>query len=181
MKTELEQALASINETVTSFVTNQKSMQLQLDAIDRSTKDRAAQFTATLLLQEKMKATPSMVQLFADRRGKAVLTLDAKEAAPILQKTTITATGLGFQQTGVMQIDRIPGIVPEARQQLTVRGELSSSPTNLGIVDFVRVSTPMSLASPVPEASTKPENQLVFTSFSEKIRTLATWIPASKQ
>jgi len=51
----------------------------------------------------------------------------------------------------------------------------------MAIVDFVRVQTPLSIASPVPEASTKPENQLQFQSLSEKIRTLATWIPASKQ
>ncbi|WP_263418410.1 phage major capsid protein [Terriglobus albidus] len=39
----------------------------------------------------------------------------------------------------------------------------------------------MGIASPVAEASTKPENAVTFTSSSEKIRTIATWIPATKQ
>jgi HK97 family phage major capsid protein len=33
----------------------------------------------------------------------------------------------------------------------------------------------------VPEASLKPENQLNFVSVSERVRTIATWIPASRQ
>jgi HK97 family phage major capsid protein len=33
----------------------------------------------------------------------------------------------------------------------------------------------------VPEASLKPENQLQFTSISEKVRLIATTIPATKQ
>src|SRR5258708_31429068 len=48
-------------------------------------------------------------------------------------------------------------------------------------VDFVKVTTAMTIASPVAEASTKPENAVVFTASSEKIRTIATWIPATKQ
>jgi HK97 family phage major capsid protein len=49
------------------------------------------------------------------------------------------------------------------------------------VVDFVKVSQPLSPGSPVPEASLKPENQLTFTSISEKVRLIATWIPATKQ
>ena len=57
--------------------------------------------------------------------------------------------------TGVMAIDRVPGIVPEARQELTVRDALTSNPTTLPIVDFVRVLQPLTVGSPAPEASTE--------------------------
>jgi HK97 family phage major capsid protein len=83
--------------------------------------------------------------------------------------------------TGVLQIDRIPGITPEARQALTIRDVLTANPTQLQVVDFVKVSTPMSIASPVAENSTKPENAVTFTSASERVRTIATWIPATRQ
>jgi HK97 family phage major capsid protein len=33
----------------------------------------------------------------------------------------------------------------------------------------------------VAEASTKPENQATFTTVSERVKTIATWIPASRQ
>jgi HK97 family phage major capsid protein len=49
------------------------------------------------------------------------------------------------------------------------------------VVDFIKVGTPLGIASPVPEASVKPENALNFTSSSEKIRNIATWLPATRQ
>lgn len=71
--------------------------------------------------------------------------------------------------------------MPEARQLLTVRDVLTARPTTQPVIDFVRVQTAMTPASPVAEASTKPENAVVFQSLSEKVRTIATWIPATKQ
>ena len=123
MKSELQTVLDSINGTVNTFVTNQKAMQRQLDAIDLQTKERAAQFTATPSLVEKLQATPGFQQLITDRRGRAVLNLSGKETAMVLQqKTTITETSQGFMTTGVMPIDRISGITPEARQVFDCEG-----------------------------------------------------------
>jgi HK97 family phage major capsid protein len=58
---------------------------------------------------------------------------------------------------------------------------LFARPTSLAIVDFVKVTSPLSIASPVAEGSVKPENSLSFATVSEKVRTLATWIPATRQ
>ena len=49
------------------------------------------------------------------------------------------------------------------------------------VVDFVKVTSAPAIASPVPEAIVKPENSVTFSSLSEKIRLIATWIPATKQ
>jgi HK97 family phage major capsid protein len=181
MKNELQQTLDVMNETVATFVTNQKSMQRQLDAIDLSIKDRAVGFIARESLVDKLKAVDGFNRLITDRRGSATLTLKGQDMALLQRKTTILASGQGFMTTGVMPIDRIPGITPEARQVLQVRDVLTSNPTVMTLVDFVRVQSPMTIASPVPEGSTKPENALSFVSLSEKVRTIATWIPASKQ
>ena len=97
------------------------------------------------------------------------------------RKTTITSSAVGVATTGVLQIDRIPGITLEARQTLTVRDLLSARPTTMQVVDFVKVNTPMANASPQVEGSAKAENAVTFSSVSEKVRTIATWIPASKQ
>jgi HK97 family phage major capsid protein len=64
---------------------------------------------------------------------------------------------------------------------LTVRDALTARPTTAQIIDFVRVNSPMTIASPVPEASLKPENAMTFTTASERVKTVATLIPASKQ
>ena len=109
------------------------------------------------------------------------------------RKTTISGTTsgtgsggdplnpVGAMTTGVLQIDRIPGITPEARQVLKVRNVLAARPTTMAVVDFVKVTSPMAIASPVAEASVKPENSVTFQSLSEKVRLIATWIPATKQ
>ena len=79
-----------------------------------------------------------------------------------------------------MPIERIPGITPEARQVLTVRSVLSATATVMALVDFVKVLSPMTVASPVPEGSLKPENAGFLSSQrAEKIRTISTWLPAS--
>ena len=130
--------------------------------------------------EERLKNNDTAARLVKDKRGPAVLNLSAKEFPELFRKTTITSGTVGTATTGVLQIDRIPGIVAEARQQLTIRGLLMRS-TTMQVVDFVRVSQPLTVGSPVPEASLKPENQLNFQSLSEKVRLLATWIPATRQ
>jgi hypothetical protein len=90
-----------------------------------------------------------------------------------------TLLPVGVSTSGVLQIDRTAGVTLEARQKLKIRDCLTATPTNLAVVDFLKVSTPSSIASPVVEASTRPENQLGFTSVSEKVRLIATWIPAT--
>jgi HK97 family phage major capsid protein len=81
----------------------------------------------------------------------------------------------------VLTIDRIGGITTEARQTLTLRDLLPSRPTTNQIIDFVKVNSPMGIGSPQTEASDKALNAVTFSAVSEKVRTLATWIPASRQ
>jgi len=143
-------------------------LQKQVDTLDRSLQGRSVSGTG-------------IAQLVSDKRGTGRITLRGEDSRLIESKTTVLASAVGYGTTGVLQIDRAPRISSEARQRLTIRSLLSASPTSLGIVDFVSVSTPLSIASPQTEGSVKAENQLTFTSKSEKVQTLATWIPASRQ
>ena len=88
---------------------------------------------------------------------------------------------VGTATSGVLQIDRIPGITAEARQILGSGSAAARGQPHVIVVDFVKVSTPMAIASPVAEGSIKPENSMTFTTVSEKVRLLATWIPATRQ
>lgn len=182
MDMELKDALASIRGTVEGFKNQQDAIQRQVDAIDTATKQRHVQDILTTPLVEQLKASDQFARLLHDRRGRAILTLSGKDAKSFLQtKTTLTASAQGFAAPGVMPSERIPGIVPEARQTLFVRNVLTARPTTNALVDFVRVTTPNTIASPVAEASTKPENAVSFEAASEKVKTIATWQPASRQ
>ena len=91
-----------------------------------------------------------------DRRGRAVIRFDRKECAPLFErKTTITSAGQGYMTTGVMPIDRIPGIVPEARQELTVRDALTANSDDASRCRFRESLQPMTIGSPAPEARRK--------------------------
>jgi HK97 family phage major capsid protein len=182
MDPNIKSVLDSIKGSVESYGPKITAMQTQLDAQDRNFASKLFGDTPPQPFVEKLKSHEGFQRLLHDRRGKAVLTLTGKDASDFLQrKTTVSEVGQGFATTGVMPIDRDTGITPEARQTLTVRDALTSRPTSFAVVDFVKVTTPMGLASPVPEASVKPENAVAFTSESEKVRTIATWIPATKQ
>jgi len=185
MNSDREKFIEQITDNVQSILTKYTALQQQVDSMDLQLQ-QAQRLTQAIVtgsaIKKTMDESESLNRLLKDRRGTAVINFkDAAMVEFMQHKTTITETGLGFQTTGVMPIDRISGIVPEARQILTIRDELYARPTTMAVIDFVRVSIPMSIASPVPEASVKPENQLSFNSLSEKVRTLATWLPASKQ
>jgi HK97 family phage major capsid protein len=181
---ELKSALDALKKSISELApaSTITKLQQQVDAIDVKMATRHIADSQAPPLMEQLKSNEDVSRLLRDKKGTAIINLDAKTTSTILQtKTTLTEAGQGFQTTGVMQIDRIPGITPEARQVLTVRDVLTARPTMLPVVDFVKVSSPLSIASPVPEASTKPENALQFTSSSEKIRLIATWLPATRQ
>jgi HK97 family phage major capsid protein len=181
LKNALDALKKSIGELAPKSVIDK--LQTQVDAIDvKLAGNHLAGGVNAPSLIDQLKSNEDVSRLLRDKKGTAILNFDAKTTSTILQtKTTLTESGQGFQTTGVLQIDRIPGITPEARQTLTVRDVLTARPTLLPVVDFIRVSTPLGIASPVPEASTKPENALNFISSSEKIRTIATWLPATRQ
>ncbi len=163
-----------------------EALQKQVDAIDvKMAQQRIDEGPGVDLLEKEMKEDDSIMRLLKDKRGKAVLNLSSKQAKALLEgKTTITSgTGgaVGAATSGVLLIDRIPGIVPEARQGLTVRDLLTARPTTFQVIDFVKVNSPMVPASPQVEAGLKFENQVTFTTVSERVRTIATWIPATRQ
>lgn len=169
----------------------------QCDAIDVKMATRLvgdSSFGSPSTLAKSISENESVQRLLRDRRGSAILNLKGNEVVDLMSRKTIisnitsgTSSGgdtlnpVGAATTGVLQIDRTPGITPEARQTLKVRDCLSARPTNMAMVDFVKVSSPMSIASPAAEGSVKAENSVTFQSVSEKVRTIATWIPATRQ
>jgi HK97 family phage major capsid protein len=96
-------------------------------------------------------------------------------------KKTLTNAAAGFATSGVLAIDRLPGIVGVQFRQLRIRDLLRSQPTDLPQVDYVKVSAFDNEASPQVEASNKAQSDLTLASVSERVRTIAHWVPCSKQ
>jgi HK97 family phage major capsid protein len=183
---ELHEIASSIQTSVqglsTKFDTKMAALQTQVDAIDARGADQLHAHVSTKSVKTILEESDQFQRLVSDRRGRATLTLTAENAPHMFQrKTTITSSGVGWMTTGVLPIERIPEITTEARRRLVVRDALYARPTTFQVVDFVKVTSPMTIASPVAEASLKPENAVTFASTSERVKTIATWIPASKQ
>jgi HK97 family phage major capsid protein len=195
---ELKSALDALTAGIAAAVSakDHKALQRQVDAIEVQIAKRhigSSSFGTPSTLVKNITENEGIARLLKDRRGCAVLHLKGSEYAELMDRKSIissTASGtsegdplapVGVSTTGVLQIDRTPGITAEPRQVLRVRNVLSARPTTMSSVDFVKVSTPLAAGAMVAEASVKPENALQFTSLSEKVRLIATWIPATKQ
>jgi HK97 family phage major capsid protein len=189
---ELKKGLEEAVEKKASIQTVSK-LQAQVDAIDVKLAQRFVGNVQQKSLVDELKENESVSRLLHDRKGRAYIELSPQQTSAIMaRKTVISAIGsgsdgedtlnpVGVATTGVLPIQRIPGITVEARQVLKIRNVLTARPTTMQVVDFVKVSSPMTIASPVPEASLKPENSVTFASYSERIKLIATWIPATKQ
>lgn len=159
-----------------------EALQKQADALDIKLAEKHAAAEPEETLEQYLSKDEGLKKFMRDRNGNYVLNFDAKQARQFERKTTITSTDIGYATTGVLQIDRRPGIVPEARQRLMVRDVLTARPTQSQVIDFVRVNSPMTIASPQQgEGHDKKEAAVTFTAASERVKTLATWIPASRQ
>jgi HK97 family phage major capsid protein len=157
-------------------------LQTQADGIEKKIAERHVIETPSKSLLDTLKENEDIANFLKKRSGSVAFKLDAKQTQQLWEtKTTIDSAAVGAQTTGVLQIERIPGIVQEARQTLTIRDLLASRPTENQVIDFVKVNSPLTTASPQIETHTKKENAVTFTTVSEKVRTLATWIPASRQ
>jgi HK97 family phage major capsid protein len=180
---QLVERLTSIKSLMQGYTNSQKSMQSQLDGIDVKLRDRSVASPGRVGLKELLENNESVKALMDKRAKGATFQLEGHQVNQFLErKTTITTSvGTGFATPGVLSIQQIPGITLEARQALKVRDVLYQRPTTAGLVYFVKVNSPMTIASPVVEGNVKPENAITFTSLSERIKTIATWIPASKQ
>ena len=160
-----------------------EALQKQTDAMDAKLANAALGVSEEKdQFEETLKNDESVQRLLKDKRGNAIINFTGKTARSLFErKTTITTGAVGFATTGVLPIGRLDGITAEPRQQLTIRDLLSASPTTFQVIDFVKVLQAMTIASPVVEAGLKPENAVTFTTVSERVKTIATWIPATRQ
>lgn len=150
-----------------------EKLQQQVDGLDIKLAAKQASTEAPKSLVESLKEDDTVARLVRDKKGTGTFRV---KSANIETKTVITSAGFDAAIRTYA-----PGIVPEARQQLTLRNLLTARPTQAQMIDFIRVTTPFSPAVVAPETTLKAENAVQFTTVSEKVRTIATWVPAAKQ
>lgn len=158
-----------------------EAIQKQVDAIDSKMASRPSGAETEEAVEDYLKKHDGVQRVIRDKSGSCTIELEEKHVRQLQRKTSITSSAVGSATSGVLQIDRDPGIVLDAREQLTIRAVLSARPTSLPQIDFVKINAAMAKASPQTEASDKYENAVTFTVGNAYVRTVATWIPATRQ
>jgi HK97 family phage major capsid protein len=97
-------------------------------------------------------------------------------------KTLIDSAAVGSSTPGILNAQRVPGIVPLAERQLRIRDLLAQNRTTNNAVDFVKENAFTNAASPQGvDGTAKGESADTFVIDSERVTTIAHWIPASRQ
>jgi len=96
-------------------------------------------------------------------------------------KTLVTGASLGNLAGYLYPSYRVPGIVEDPRRAARVRSLLNVIPTTAGAIDWIRESGFTNNAAVVAEGGAKPESEITFENKSTTIKTIAHWIPVTKQ
>ncbi|PJI55397.1 phage major capsid protein [Methylobacterium radiotolerans] len=93
-------------------------------------------------------------------------------------KALTSATGSGG---ALVTPARQPGIVALPQRPMTVRGLLAPGETESNLVQFVRQTVRTNNATTVAEGAQKPESVVSYEEAEAAVRTIAHWIPISRQ
>ena len=106
-----------------------------------------------------------------------------KKSAPVevdfFRKDLVTSAA-GSAGTLIMP-NRAPGIVAAPDQEVWLRDLLNVQRTDTNAIEFVRETGFTNNAAPVPEGELKPESGLTFDISTATVKTIAHWIPATRQ
>lgn len=169
-----------------------KSMSVETKSAIEKLTDKANELTdRCLALESKATAQPeggapqeSIGEMFVKSDAWKALQQKRSGSAMVEIKTAIVnATG---QNQPLVPAQRLGGIVYEPERRLTIRDLLPVGTTQSNMVEFAKENTFTNnagpqYASPDFENVTKPESGITFTLDNEPVRTLAHWIPVSRQ
>lgn len=143
-QSEITPVLKNVND----WRREQKNLQQQVDTIDMKLNDRVGGYSPSSKgLETYLKENESVQRLLRDKKGSAIIRFEGEASRLFDRKSVITVatsgsigtdTGnpVGVSTSGVMPIDRSPGITPDARYALRLRGVLYARPTTAAVIDF---------------------------------------------
>jgi HK97 family phage major capsid protein len=92
-----------------------------------------------------------------------------------------TVTSAADSGGALVTPDRDQEVITGARRRMTVRGLLSSGPTASNAVQIMRETLYTNAAAVVAEGALKPESNITYELVNVPVRTIAHWIPVSRQ
>jgi HK97 family phage major capsid protein len=93
----------------------------------------------------------------------------------------VKALDSGAGSAGTLIRPQRVGEILKPTVRVTVRDLLAQGNTTSNAIEYVRENVLTNAAAPVAENAAKPESNITFTNATANVRTIATWIRASKQ
>lgn len=112
-------------------------------------------------------------ELAARRMGS--LAMDVKRAE--LKAITSDTASAGV----LVQPERLPGVQMPPEQQFFIRDLIMPGTTSSNAIEYVKEKAFTNNAAPVAELAQKPQSDITYELATTPVRTVAHWIPASKQ
>lgn len=172
---------ARLEELKTAIATCQR----QVDAVDLQLQEpnrHAFSGTHEDPLKKAIEESPEFARLRELGSGKC--TIKIADLGAIQTKTTVTTDALGYTTPGVLPVAQVgPGVVPLAQRRLFLRDLLfRGQRITTGSAFFIQEQTFTNNASPQgPEGTLKQESGDTFTTTTKNAKTLAHWLPISRQ
>lgn len=186
---EMKTFMAKANDEID----NAKSLSNETKSAISALAEKATALTDRCLeLEQKMsaraddneKSTETIGEMFVKSdEWKTMQTKRAGSARLELKTAIVNATG---QNQPLVPADRLAGIITNPNRVFTIRDLIPVGRTSSNLIEYTKENVFTNnaggqYASPAFENVTKPESGITFTLESEAVRTLAHWIPVSKQ
>jgi HK97 family phage major capsid protein len=194
---EIQEQLKNIENDIKSYISKAEDERKQYGATTAETKatldaiiKRQDELDQKLIalpshnevktLGQYLKESDNAQKVVRGEKGNFRISLPGDIVDQIQRKTTVTSSTIGFQTTGVMPAER-GGYVQEARATLAMRDVLPVRATGVSHLYWPKFSNTGTKASPVAEASQKPVNTYDPTTAEQRVKTIATYLKASRQ
>lgn len=150
----------------------------------------AAHAQAIIDLEQRIAANVNKGTAAPQTLGQIVIQSEEFKqfAAGASRKMTVQANTITGQEGSppensntIVAPDRLNGIIPGAFRTLRIRDFLPQGNTSSNMVEYVRELVFQNNAAETAEAAQKPESSLTFELANAPVRTIATFIKASKQ
>jgi HK97 family phage major capsid protein len=185
--------LKTFMETANKEIDTAKSLSAETKSAIEKLTGKATELTDKCLeLEQKMSAKNDVDQKPKDTLGEQFVKTDlwkkmteTRSGSARMELKTAIVNATGASQP-LVQADRLGGIITNPNRILTIRDLLPVGRTGSNLIEFTKENVftnnaGSQYASPAFENVTKPESGITFTLASVPVRTLAHWIPVSKQ
>ncbi len=171
---ETAKSIEGIDATIKSITDGMEAAKKRMDELEAKA-GRLAEPTQTEVKSPGQTFVESEAYKAVKDKGLPI------KSQAVQVKTLVTGASLGNLAGYLYPSYRIPEIVEDPRRAARVRSLLNVIPTTAGAIEWIRESGFTNNADVVAEGGEKGESAITFENKSNTIKTIAHWIPVTKQ